>query len=104
MADSGKEPRKTKREGRPQAAPPALLSAGEPFNVLGEWRDPQALLLWEALRDTILWASTPAPQLPALFSQKALERRFRELRSTDLAPDLVGSLQVLSDVLRPTAT
>lgn len=104
MADSGEEPRRTEREGRPQAPPPALLSAGEPFdgfNVLGEWRDPQALLLWEALRDTILWASTPAPQRPALFSRKALERRFRELRSTDLAPDLVGSLQILSDVLRP---
>lgn len=103
MADSAREPRTT-RKGRRQAAPPALLSDGEPFagfNVLDEWREPRALLLWQALRDGLLWASTPAPDRHALFSATARERRSRELRSTTLDPELVGPLRVVSGVLDP---
>jgi tetratricopeptide (TPR) repeat protein len=103
MADSGKAPRKTPREGRPQAAPPALLSAGEPFDgfdVLDEWRDAKALPLWQALRDGILWAGTPVARRAELFSPAALRQRARELRSTGLDPDLLPPLQVLSHVLR----
>lgn len=104
MVDSGRAPRRTEGEGRPQAAPPALLSAGEPFDgfsVLEEWRHPQGLVLWEALRDSVLWAGTPAPRRPELFFRTAPERRSRELRAVALAPDLVGPLQVLSGVLEP---
>jgi tetratricopeptide (TPR) repeat protein len=103
MADSGKAPRKTPREGRPQAAPPALLSAGEPFDgfdVLDEWRDAKSLPLWQALRDGILWAGTPAARRAELFSPAALRQRARELRSTGLDPDLLPPLQVLSHVLQ----
>lgn len=104
MAGHGKEPPRVRRAGRLQAAPPALLSAGEPFdgfNVLEEWKDPNALLLWQALRDSILWASTPAPGRSELFSRKALERRGKALRSTELAPELMAPLQVVTSVLKP---
>lgn len=104
MADSGKAPKKKKREGRFQAAPPAWLSVGEPFEgftILEEWRSPESVVLWQALRASVLWARTPAPRRPELFSRKALERRASQLSSTDLQPDLLSPLRVASEVLSP---
>lgn len=95
------QPQRQKRLDRGQVPPPALLGQGEPFDgyfVLTEWRSPEALLPWQALRDALLWVRRPVTGGP-LFHSTAAHRRVFELSSTTVPDLLRAPLTVLSRVL-----
>jgi tetratricopeptide (TPR) repeat protein len=101
-----KHPQRLTRPDRGQAAPPALLAQGEPFdgfNVVDEWQSPAAVLPWQALRDAILWARR-AEGPARLFAFTAPERRAAELADPAVPDEIRAPLTVLSRVLSPTPT
>jgi len=98
---SENQARNPQRPGRLQAPPPALLSAGEPFegfSILGEWTGREAVVLWQLLRDAQLWAG--APESPGrLFDAGTYHATVAELSRSDLEDALKTPLLVLAAVL-----
>lgn len=81
-----------RRPGRPSPPPPAILSApGETFEgarVLQEVPGEPGGILWQALRDTMLWASVSRRQRAELFAPGAQAKRTAVLARADLPPAL----------------
>lgn len=101
MIDRG--PHKSSRPGRPIPVPPALLSSGEPFDghhILTEAQSPIGVVLWQSVRDIVLWASTPIAQRAHLFAATAYAQRLTCLNRVDLEQNARRWLALLADVLR----
>jgi tetratricopeptide (TPR) repeat protein len=82
--------------------PPALLRSGEPFDghhVLDEVRSPLGVVLWEGVRDVVLWATTAPANRPRLFGSRAHDERVAALHAVELDPDARGMLVLLAGVL-----
>jgi tetratricopeptide (TPR) repeat protein len=97
-----REPPPAGRSGRPYVVPPALLRSGEPFDghhVLDEVRSPLGVVLWEGVRDVVLWATTAPTNRPRLFGRRAHEERVAALHAVELDPDARGMLVLLAGVL-----
>jgi len=97
-----REPPPAGRAGRPYVVPPALLRSGEPFDghhVLDEVRSPLGVVLWEGVRDVVLWATTAPANRPRLFGRRAHEERLAALHAVELEPDARGNLVLLAGVL-----
>lgn len=87
-----KRSRRRRRPGRTQAPPPALMNAGEPFegfHLLGEGAGGQAALLWQSVRDVLLWAGASAEGRRTLFAVDAEQHRLALL----LDPGIDGALR-----------
>jgi tetratricopeptide (TPR) repeat protein len=84
--------------------PPALPREPEDRNldalpVLTENTGDGGVLLWLAVRDVILWASTPPERRARLFAPGAAQRRREMADGTELAPELDWSLRSLNRVV-----
>jgi tetratricopeptide (TPR) repeat protein len=82
--------------------PPALLSSGEPFDghhILSEAQSPVGIVLWQGVRDIVLWASTPLAQRANLFAETAYAQRLAYLNSVELEQNARRWLALLADVL-----
>ncbi len=93
--------------------PPALL--GDPggpniaeIGILDEHPRVQALLIWNVVRDLMLWAGCPEEKRPELFPPESARVRNHQLESARLQEDaatwlelLMGVIYGLSDVPRP---
>ena len=92
------------RAGRPYVVPPALLRSGEPFDghhVVDEVRSPLGVLLWEGVRDVVLWAATAPASRPSLFASRAYRERVAALHSLELDQHVRGMMMLLAGVLDP---
>lgn len=97
-----REPPPPGRAGRPYLVPPALLRSGEPFDghhVLDEVRSPLGVVLWEGVRDVVLWATTAPANRPRLFGRRAHAERVAALHAVELDPHARGMLVLLAGVL-----
>ncbi|HEU0078696.1 MAG TPA: tetratricopeptide repeat protein, partial [Longimicrobiaceae bacterium] len=97
-----REPPPPGRAGRPYVVPPALLRSGEPFDahhVLDEVRSPLGVLLWEGVRDVVLWATTAPANRPRLFGPRAYEERVAALHAVELDQGFRGMMVLLAGVM-----
>jgi tetratricopeptide (TPR) repeat protein len=110
---SKSRPKRNRRSSRPWVVPPGLLSHDEPFegfNVLDEMRSELGVILWQALRDVELWATSPAHLRPTLFTPGCLRHRMERIEAEvdvraperPLLEDL-STLLAAPQTLRPTA-
>jgi tetratricopeptide (TPR) repeat protein len=91
--------RKTQRRWR---VPPALKRGDEIFEGLGvldEMTGEKGLVLWQSLRDALLWAEAQDDERAALFSADAERARMAVILSVQPAPELEEPLGVLARML-----
>jgi tetratricopeptide (TPR) repeat protein len=91
--------RKTQRRWR---VPPALKRGDEIFEGLGvldELSGERGLVLWQSLRDALLWADAQDDERAALFSPDAERARMAMILAAQPAPDLEEPLSVLARML-----
>ncbi|MET0398729.1 MAG: tetratricopeptide repeat protein [Longimicrobiaceae bacterium] len=67
--------------------------------MLDEVRSPLGVVLWEGVRDVVLWATTAPANRPRLFGRRAHEERVAALHAVELDPDARGMLVLLAGVL-----
>lgn len=82
--------------------PPPLLHGAEALeggDVLQEISGPAGGVLWQALRDVVLWAQTPPEDRPALFVPGAQDRRLATRTATGLEAEIVDALHSLGEVV-----
>lgn len=94
---------RARHAGRPAAAPPALMSAGEPFegfHLLREGERTGTLVLWQSLRDVLLWAATPADRRGKLFAEGAEQRRVEAVFAPGMDSAVKTPLLVVTGALR----
>jgi len=88
--------------------PPPLLHGAEALeggDVLQEIPGPAGGVLWQALRDVLLWSQTPAPERGDLFAAGARERRLAEQLAGALDPAIEDPLRTLAALVEaPTTT
>lgn len=101
---------RTARPGRPQAPPPILRRrASEPFegaDLLDEVRrEHGALVLWQALRDVLLWAfATPDERRDGLFAADAVGTGVRLEAGVQMDAEILLAVHELSAVCISPAT
>jgi tetratricopeptide (TPR) repeat protein len=81
--------------------PPPLVHGPEPLEaggVLEELHSDLGALLWQSLRDVMLWAETPAEERGELFAPEAASRRASALASVQAGP-IESALRVLASVV-----
>jgi tetratricopeptide (TPR) repeat protein len=91
--------RKTQRRWR---VPPALKRGDEIFEGLGvldELTGERGLVLWQSLRDALLWADAQDDERAALFSADAERSRMAMILAAQPAPELEEPLSVLARML-----
>ncbi|MBB4634947.1 hypothetical protein [Longimicrobium terrae] len=91
--------RKTQRRWR---VPPALKRGDEVFEGLGvldEVSGERGLLLWQSLRDALLWAEAPEEERGALFAPEAEPQRMAMVMACAPDPELEEALTVLARML-----
>lgn len=91
--------RKTQRRWR---VPPALKRGDEIFEGLGvldELTGEKGLVLWQSLRDALLWAEAQEDERASLFSSDAERARMAMIIATQPSPDLEEPLGVLARML-----
>ena len=91
--------RKTQRRWR---VPPALKRGDEIFEGLGvldELSGERGLVLWQSLRDCLLWADAQEDERAALFSPDAERTRMAMILAAQPAPELEEPLSVLARML-----
>ncbi|MBW3655603.1 MAG: tetratricopeptide repeat protein [Gemmatimonadetes bacterium] len=97
--------RKTQRRWR---VPPALKRGDEVFEGLGlldEVTGEKGLLLWQSLRDALLWAEAPEGDRASLFAADAERSRMAMLMAAAPAADLEEPLAALARMVgEPNAT
>lgn len=89
--------RKTARRWR---VPPALRRGDETFEGLGVLEEVcgrEGLVLWQSLRDALLWAEAPAGERAGLFAARAVANRAALIAAAD--PELQEPLGVLARML-----
>ncbi|HEX2095186.1 MAG TPA: hypothetical protein VHG28_22505 [Longimicrobiaceae bacterium] len=96
-------PAGTRGRDRPSPPPPGILyGPGENLPgvvILDEIRSPTGILLWQAARDAVLWASVPPGRRGELFARGALSGRLARLPAgtAEAAPE--GGLRQLTWLL-----
>jgi tetratricopeptide (TPR) repeat protein len=93
MAASEKQPRLQWARGLPPAP-----YARSPFGVLESRSDAIDVALWQALRDVLLWARTPADERCLLFHLPTASLRGRLGEAADAAPLLADPLAELTQL------
>lgn len=91
--------RKTQRRWR---VPPALKRGDEIFEGLGvldEVSSERGLVLWQSLRDALLWADAHDEERAALFSPDAERARLAMIMGAQPGPELEEPLSVLARML-----
>jgi tetratricopeptide (TPR) repeat protein len=91
--------RKTQRRWR---VPPALKRGDEIFEGLGvldELTGERGLVLWQSLRDALLWADAKEDERTSLFAHDAERTRMAMILTTQPSPDLEEPLGVLARML-----
>ncbi|HEX2208640.1 MAG TPA: tetratricopeptide repeat protein [Longimicrobium sp.] len=91
--------RKTQRRWR---VPPALKRGDEIFEGLGvldELTGEKGLVLWQSLRDTLLWADAHEDERASLFSPDAERARMAMVLAAQPAPELEEPMSVLARML-----
>jgi tetratricopeptide (TPR) repeat protein len=91
--------RKTQRRWR---VPPALKRGDEIFEGLGvldELTGERGLVLWQSLRDALLWAEAQEDERTSLFSSDAERARMAMILTSAPSPDLEEPLGVLARML-----
>jgi tetratricopeptide (TPR) repeat protein len=91
--------RKTQRRWR---VPPALKRGDEIFEGLGvldELAGEKGLVLWQSLRDSLLWAEAQDDERTALFAPDAERARMAVILTAQPSPDLEEPLGVLARML-----
>jgi tetratricopeptide (TPR) repeat protein len=89
-------PRKTQRRWR---VPPALTHGDDVFeglSVLDEVPGETGLVLWQSLRDAMLWAGTPPDARAGLFAEGAQAARMAAVLSTAVPSALEPALSMLA--------
>jgi tetratricopeptide (TPR) repeat protein len=82
--------------------PPPLVHGPEPLEggvVLAEVPEPVGLLLWQALRDVLLWVEAPPEQRAGLFDGEAGEARRRAIAAADPERMLTDALATLTSLI-----
>lgn len=96
--------RRTTRRWR---TPPAIMHGTEPFEgagVLEEIRGPAGLLLWQAVRDVMLWSSFAPEDRDGIFAAGSEENRLAALRAAELDVQLEAPLMTLVRMVGNSAT
>lgn len=91
-----------RREGRPQMPPPAPVGdgVGIPGNsIFEEFRGPTGMLLWQSLRDVLLWTHTPPGRRGELFRPGRERARLVEIVRAGVDAELIGPLTTVARVL-----
>jgi tetratricopeptide (TPR) repeat protein len=91
--------RKTQRRWR---VPPALKRGDEIFEGLGvldEVTGERGLVLWQSLRDALLWAEAQEDERTALFAMDSERSRMAMILATQPSPELEEPLGVLARML-----
>jgi tetratricopeptide (TPR) repeat protein len=91
--------RKTQRRWR---VPPALKRGDEIFEGLGvldEVSGERGLVLWQSLRDALLWADAQDDERTSLFSSDAERTRMAMILAAQPAPELEEPMSVLARML-----
>lgn len=102
MIPPDQEPRKRrKRSIRLSPAPPAILfGPDEVFtgtSIVQEFQEQAGTVLWQAVRDVVLWSSSPRDRRASLFARSALSRTLKRVkRATAAAPELRAMLVELN--------
>jgi tetratricopeptide (TPR) repeat protein len=87
---------------RRRAPPPLIRGEGETFRgseVLQEFEEPTAVLLWDSLRSVLLWAEATPEERPRLFLPGARRRRLADLEAAGPEDGLRKPLRVLAHAL-----
>jgi hypothetical protein len=82
--------------------PPPLTRGAEKFegsSVLSEFEGEFGILLWQSLRNVLLWNATEPAKRKGLFSTGAEERRRVKLLSTEVEDSLRAPLAVIARLL-----
>ncbi|MEW5928288.1 MAG: tetratricopeptide repeat protein [Gemmatimonadota bacterium] len=96
----------SRRAPRPVRVPPPLTRGDEKFegsSVLTEFEGDFGILLWQSLRNVLLWNATDPTRRKGLFSSGAEERRRVKLLSADMDDALRAPLAVLARLLADPA-
>lgn len=92
----------SRRDPRPARIPPPLTRGNERFegsSVLGEIDGELGILLWQSLRNVMLWTAIDPGKRKGLFSEGAAERRQERLLAVNVAETLRSPLAVLARLL-----
>ncbi|HEX2191392.1 MAG TPA: hypothetical protein VHG51_20945, partial [Longimicrobiaceae bacterium] len=95
-----------RRAPRPVRVPPPLTRGDEKFegsSVLTEFEGEVGILLWQSLRNVLLWSATDPARRKGLFSAGADERRRVKLLSADVDDSLRAPLAVIARLLADPA-
>jgi len=96
----------SRRAPRPVRVPPPLTRGEEKFegaSVLTEFDGEFGILLWQSLRNVMLWSATDPARRKGLFSPGADERRRVKLLSTEVDDALRAPLAVIARLLADPA-
>jgi tetratricopeptide (TPR) repeat protein len=96
----------SRRAPRPVRVPPPLTRGDEKFegsSVLSEFDGEFGILLWQSLRNVLLWSATDPTRRKGLFAAGAEERRRVKLLSADMDDALRGPLAVIARLLADPA-
>ncbi len=92
----------SRRAPRPVRVPPPLTRGSERFegsSVLTEYEGDLGVLLWQSLRNVLLWAETDPAKRKGLFSPGAEERRRVKLLAVDMEDTLRSPFAVIARLL-----
>ncbi|HEX7239286.1 MAG TPA: hypothetical protein VF263_03390 [Longimicrobiaceae bacterium] len=92
----------SRRPPRPVRVPPPLTRGSERFegsSVLSEFEGDFGILLWQSLRNVLLWSTTETAKRKNLFSPGSEERRRVKLLSTEVEDSLRAPLAVIARLL-----
>jgi tetratricopeptide (TPR) repeat protein len=93
---------RSRRASRPQRVPPPLTRGPERFDGLGileEFRDDLGLLLWQSVRNVLIWAATPAAERAVLFAGGAARTRAQHLARVAVPGELQAPFSVFVSLL-----
>ena len=96
----------SRRAPRPVRVPPPLTRGTEKFegsSVLSEFEGDFGILLWQSLRNVMLWSATEPARRKGLFAPGAEERRRVKLLSTEVDDTLRAPLAVIARLLADPA-
>lgn len=96
----------SRRAPRPVRVPPPLTRGDEKFegsSVLTEFEGDFGILLWQSLRNVLLWSATDPARRKGLFASGAEERRRVKLLSADVDDALRAPLAVIARLLADPA-
>lgn len=97
---------KSRRAPRPVRVPPPLTRGSEKFegsSVLSDFGGDLGILLWQSLRNVLLWNTTEAARRKGLFTPGADEKRRVKLLSVEVDDVLRSPLAVLARLLADPA-